>query len=282
MALICIIFGLILERSILTLKELRNFNWFNTYTSWMLRHLPGIGSQGTSSIVIILLPVMVVTGVIQNSIDDKFLNLLSFAFGLAVFVYCLGPGDLSEEVDEFLSARENGDEDKAQQYASMIMGRDASTAPDQQIADVMHEILHQSNDRFFSVIFWFVVLGPFGALLFRLTSYTMHNSSSNTLASAAKHLQAILAWVPAHMVAMGYALTGNYEGAKESFSEKQKQDDLSVCNYYTLITAGLGALKDYTPGEETACIRATRGLVLRTLVVWLAVIAGLTLIGWTA
>jgi len=47
------------------------------------------------------------------------------------------------------------------------------------------------------------------------------------------------------------------------------------------VSAGLGALKDCEPGEETACIRATRGLVLRTLVVWLAVIAVLTLIGWT-
>ena len=91
-----------------------------------------------------------------------------------------------------------------------------------------------------------------------------------------------VAWAPAHLVAIGYALTGNYEGATASFREKTKQDDLSDCNDLTLIAAGLGALKDCAPGEETSCIRATRGLVLRTLVVWLAVIALLTLIGWMA
>ena len=148
--------------------------------------------------------------------------------------------------------------------------------------DVMHAILQESNDRIFSVIFWFMVLGPFGALLFRLTSYTMHTTHNKTLNEAATKLQAIMAWAPAHLVAMGYALTGNYEGASQSFRDKTKQDDLSDCNNMTLLTAGLGALKDCSPGEETSCIRATRGLVLRTLVVWLAVIALLTLIGWAS
>ncbi|VAW58644.1 hypothetical protein MNBD_GAMMA08-2756 [hydrothermal vent metagenome] len=49
---------------------------------------------------------------------------------------------------------------------------------------------------------------------------------------------------------------------------------------HTLITAGQGALKDCAPGEETACIRSARGLVLRTLIVWLAFISILTLMGW--
>ncbi len=282
MSLICIIAGLILERALSTLRDLRNFSWFDYYSEWLTDHLPALAKQGNTSIVILLLPVMVLAGVIQHSLDDKFFGLFSLIFGLGIFTYCLGPGDLNCEVDGFLDARENGDEEQAQYFASAIMGKEASSAPDQQTADVMHAILYQSNDRFFSVIFWFVILGPFGALLYRLTSYTMQSSQNETLASAAKNLQAILAWAPAHIVAMAYALTGNYEGASTSFREKQKQDDLSDCNYHTLITAGLGALRDCTPGDESACIRSTRGLVLRALVVWLAVIAILTLIGWMA
>ncbi len=160
------------------------------------------------------------------------------------------------------------------------MHRNAPADSDQQTVDVMRAVLHESNDRFFAVIFWFVVLGPLGALLYRLTSHTMRNSGSATLAAAARQLQAILAWAPAHLVAMGYALTGNYEGAKQQFTSKSKQDDLYECNYHTLITAGQGALKDCAPGDETACIRSARALVLRTLVVWLAFIAILTLMGW--
>ena len=282
MALICILIGLILERAVDGLQSWRKFHWFEQYSQWLLDHLPGLSNQGTSSIVILLLTVMLLAGLLQHLFADVFLGLFSLLFGLAVFIYCLGPGDLNREIDGFLEAWEAGDEEKTHKCASAILGKEAPNAPDQQIVEVMHAILAEPNDRFFSVIFWFVVLGPFGALLYRLTSYTMKYSSNKTLSQAAKHLQAILAWAPAHVVAVGYALTGNYEGASASFREKAKQDDLSECNYYTLLTAGLGALKDCTPGEETACIRATRGLVLRTLVVWLAVIAMLTLIGWMA
>ena len=282
MALICIIIALIAERATDTLTNLRSFRWFEQYSQWMFNHLPGLTQQGASSIVILLLPIFIITVLIQNGLNDIWFGFPSLIFGLIVFMYCLGPGDLNREIDQYLEARESGNEEQAQQYASAITGKEASMSPDQQIVDVMHAILHESNDRFFSVIFWFLVLGPLGALTFRLTSYIMHTTHNKTLGDAATKLQAIMAWAPAHLVAMGYALTGNYEGASQSFRDKTSQEDLSKCNYLTLITAGLGALKDCTPGEETACIRATRGLVLRTLTVWLAVIALLTLIGWMA
>lgn len=282
MALICIIVGLILERAMDNLHALRNFNWYEKYSGWMMDNLPGLSKQGASSIVILLLPVMLLTLLLQNILADTFFDLFSLIFGLVVFAYTIGPGNLDKEIDCFLQGREDGDEDRAQKCASAIMGKEASRAADQQIIDVMHAILYEANDRFFSVIFWFVVLGPFGALLFRLTSYTMRTNSNKTLRSAAKKLQAILAWAPARLVAFGYALTGNYEAASAHRAEKCSPDELAECNYNTLVTAGLGALKDCTPGEETSCIHSTRALVLRTLVVWLAVIAILTLLGWTA
>lgn len=280
MSLICIIAGLILERVVDTLQQLRQFHWFDKYSQWMINHMPGLVEQGASSIVILLLPVMLVAGLIQNTLADTFFNIFSLMYGFLAFVYCLGPGDLDKEIDCYLRARESADEDMAYKCASAIMGEKASKSPDQQTVDVMQNILYQSNDRFFAVIFWFVILGPFGALLYRLTSYTSKRSNNKTLTAAAVRLQAILAWLPAHLVAGGYALTGNYEGASAGFRSKQKKDELSESNYNTLVSAGLGALKNCTPGEETACIRATRGLVLRTLVVWLALIALLTLMGW--
>ena len=282
MALICIVIALLVERTTHSLQELRNFRWFEQYSQWMINHLPGLTNQGASLIVILLLPIIIVTGIIQNSLDDKFFSLFSLLFSLAVLIYTLGPRDLNREVDDYLEARESGNEEQAQKIASMMSRKPVSASPDQQSVDVMHAILTESNDRIFSVIFWFLLLGPLGALVFRLASYTMQTTHNNTLGDAARKLQAIMAWAPAHLVAAGYALTGNYEGASQGFREKVKQDELSECNYMTLITAGLGALKDCEPGEETACIRSTRGLVLRTLVVWVAVIAVLTLIGWMA
>jgi len=280
MALICILFGIIFDRVSDILENLRNFDWFDSYTRWVLKTLPGISSQNLSSILILLLPVMLVVMLLQIWFDGRLLGLVELSFGLVIFAFSLGPKDLNRQINRYLEARESGDEQAARTEASAIMQKESPDNLDQQTVEVMRSVLHESNDRFFAVIFWFVVLGPFGAMLYRLTSHTMRTTGNATLANAARQLQAILAWAPAHLVAMGYAITGNYEGAKKEFYGKNKQDDLYDCNYHTLITAGQGALSDCTPGEETACIRSARALVLRTLVVWLAVISILTLIGW--
>ena len=280
MALICILFGIIFDRVSDILENFRNFDWFDGYTRWVLKTLPGISSQNLSSILILLIPVMLVVMLLQIWFDGRLLGLVELSFGLVIFAFSLGPKDLNRQINRYLEARESGDEQAASTEASAIMQKASPDNLDQQTVEVMRSVLHESNDRFFAVIFWFVVLGPFGAILYRLTSHTMRTTGNATLANAARQLQAILSWAPAHLVAMGYALTGNYEGAKKEFYGKNKQDDLYDCNYHTLITAGQGALKDCTPGEETACIRSARALVLRTLVVWLAIISLLTLIGW--
>ncbi len=280
MALICILIGIIFERISDTLENLRNFDWFDGYSRWLLKTLPGLSSQHLSSILILLLPIMLCVMLLQIWFDGRLLGMIDLLFGLVIFAFCLGPRDLNRQINRYLDARESGDETEASSEACAIMQKEPPSDPDQQIVEVMRSILHESNDRFFAVIFWFVLLGPFGALLYRLTSHTMRTTGNATLANAARQFQAILAWAPAHLVAVGYALTGNYEGAKQEFYSKNKQDDLYDCNYHTLITAGQGALKDCAPGEETSCIRSARGLVLRTLVVWLAFISVLTLIGW--
>lgn len=279
MAFLCIFIGIILQRSFEQIREIRQFQYFDQYTHWMFAHLPGLRSQGASSIVIVLFPIIGTTAIIQSQLAGSLFGLFSLAFGLFIFVFCLGPEDTDRQVDAYLKAHENGDAAQCQEIASALIGEPASNATDQQINQVSRGILHQANDRIFAVIFWFVILGPMGALLFRLSSHTQAHSNSS-LAAAAKKLQAIMAWPSAHLLAMAYALTGNYEGASAGFRSKMSQEDLGQCNYHTLITAGLGALKDCAPGEETACIRSTRGLVLRSLVVWLAIIALLTLIGW--
>jgi len=282
MALICILFGIIFERVSDFLENYRNFDWFDNYSRWLLKTLPGLSSQNQSSILILLLPIMLTTMLLQIWFEGRLLGLIDLLFGLVVFAFCLGPNDLNRQINRYLEARESGNEEAATSEACAIIQKEPPSDPDQQIVEVMRSVLHEPNDRFFAVIFWFVLLGPFGALLYRLTSHTMRTTGSATLAKAARQFQALLAWIPARLVAMGYALTGNYEGAKQEFYGKNKQDDLYDCNYHTLITAGQGALKDCAPGEETSCVRSARALVLRTLVVWLAFIAILTLIGWTS
>lgn len=279
MILICILFGIIFERASDTLENLRSFDWYERYSEWLMKALPSLKHQARLSIVTLLFTPLFIVIILQGWFEGSLYGLFELLFGLIIFAYCLGPKDINRQINRYLLARENGDEESAMVEASEIMQKPAPSDPDQQTVEVMRSVLHESNDRVFSVIFWFVILGPLGAVLYRLTTHTMRTTEHANLREAAKQLQAILAWIPAHLVAIAYAITGDYEGAKHEFSNKMRQHDLSESNYHTLITAGQGAIKDCSSTDETACVRSARALVLRTLVVWLAVVAMLTLIG---
>ena len=281
MALVCIIFALLIERSLTALDSLRNFRWFDVYSYNMMHRLPGIDKQGAASIIILLLPVLIPVGVLQYYLSGLFYGLFSFGYSLVILIYCLG-SNINRDIKLYIQAREAGDHALAQQRASIIIGKPAAEISLQQTEQVMHGLLQQSNMRLFAVLFWFVVLGPEGALLYRLTCHTLLHSPSQTLSRAAQRLEAVLSWIPVSLMALSFALAGDYENVSEGWRSKSKQNDLGASNYHTLIKAGIGAIGDCEPGDEIACIQAMRSLLKRSLVIWLAVIAMLTLIGWMA
>lgn len=282
MALICIILALLIERSQTSVDHLRTFHWFDTYSQRMMRNLPGIDKQGAASIIILFLPLLIPLALLQYALLGHFYDLFSFGFALAVLIYSLG-GNLDRDIKQYLHARESGLDMLAQQHASTLTGKPAAENSKQQITEVMHGLLQQSNMRIFAVLFWFALLGPLGALFYRLTCHTLQHSTSQTLSLAARRLEAILSWAPVNLTAFSFALAGDYESVKHAWRSKPRQFDLASCNYHTLIEAGLGAVRDCEdPDKETGCVRALRALVLRSLVIWLAFIAILTLIGWMA
>lgn len=281
MALVCIILALLIERSVSFLDRLRNYRWFDAYSKIMMRNLPGVDQQGAASIIILLLPVLIPIGLLQYFLAGHCYELFSFSFALMVLIYSLG-SNLNRDIKHYLQACESGATELAQQRASAILGKPAAANTQQQTIDVMHGLLQQSNMRVFAVLFWFVLLGPGGALLYRLTCHTLHHSPSQTLSRAAYRLEAVLSWLPVNLLALSFALAGDYGNVSEGWRNKPKQNDLATCNYHTLVKAGIGAIGNCEPGDEIACIQAMRSLLKRSLIIWLAVIALLTLIGWMA
>ncbi|MGB5519922.1 MAG: regulatory signaling modulator protein AmpE, partial [Gammaproteobacteria bacterium] len=177
--------------------------------------------------------------------------------------------------------RRLGDEDEALHYAGALTERAASTAPDQQTNDVTRAILHVANERIFAVIFWFVIIGPVGAILYRLTTnLSKQHGLNDSLAAVAILFQAVLTWVPARMLALGYALTGHFDGALQAYRNRPFEPDLALENYDVLVNTGMGALRDHEATDEISSILAAKNLVIRSILIWIALLALLTLGGW--
>lgn len=277
MALISIILALLLDRLLRDWHDLRDLGWFEHYSSAMNRIVPT--TNGVVIYCIIMLVPVTAFVLFQTLLYGYMFNLPYFLFSVVVLIYCLGPNCLASEIEHYIDARHLGDDDEALHLAGAITGEAASTSPDQQGSDVVKAILSVANERIFTVLLWFALIGPLGAVMYRLSS-NISKSDEGRLSAFADIVQAVMAWLPARMLAAGYAMVGNFDGAINAYKNRPYEADLSISNNDTLISIGLGALRDAQAEDEIAGIQTARDLVMRAILMWTAVLALLTLSGW--
>src|SRR5690606_23842175 len=195
---------------------------------------------------------------------------------------------------------ESGDEERTRRAAKALLERDPPPDPTERSREVEAAACVQGNNRLFAVIFWFVLLGPLGAWAYRVTDLirrravfrAARDESSENAASlavtAAEDLQGWVAWIPARLTAIGYAMAGDFEAAVAAWRAGGPVGvPAGVQNENLLARVGLGALALQARPEETDAERAVRGaqaghrLVVRSFFIWAAVVAAMTLYGWS-
>jgi len=295
MTLLAIVVCLFLERVWTSLGELRTFVWFEQVTDRIRgKDRQGLGASALGVVAVVGLPLVVL--VMAQSLLDGVLGLLSYALAVAVLLYSLGPRDLDADVHRFLNAWEQGDEAKARDYAQQI--RPAAAGPldtDALGRSVVEGIVVAAQERWFGVVFWFVVLGPLGALWYRLACLLrdrcLTQSDEDGFKDAALMMHHILAWVPTRLTLMSYALVGSFAETIDAWRREASswKDNWLVANERLLIQGGLGALQveqeleeDETASVDARHVRAALGLVLRSLVLAVALIAVVTVGSWVA
>ncbi len=183
-----------------------------------------------------------------------------------------------------------------------LIETDILTDPLGRIHKFEESVCIQANNRLFAVIFWFVLFGPFGPLgawAYRVTDlirrravFSMSRDPVNANAAvlrASLMLHGWLAWIPARLTAIGFALAGSFDGALSAWRtpEDSKPMPPHAQSESLLARVGVGAMALHEfEGESTSergvrGARAANGLVFRLLFIWAAVIAAMTLYGWS-
>ncbi len=295
MTLLVIVLSLFIERVWTALADLRSFTWFER----LVDRLAGNGAARSSSGVFVMLAVMALplfVVAVAHVLLVKIFAVLGLIFAVLVVLFCLGPRDLDADVHHFLNAWEQGDEDKAQRYARRIYGETAEPVEMRALGrPVVEGIVVAAHERWFGVIFWFVILGPLGALWYRLACVLrdkcLRQGEEDAFKDAVLLMHHILAWIPVRLTLLSYALTGNFGDTLEALRKEDYgwKSDWLVNNHLLLICGGLGALQleqelaaDETRVVGASYVRAALGLVLRTLVLTIALIAVLTLGTWVS
>jgi membrane protein required for beta-lactamase induction len=140
--------------------------------------------------------------------------ILRLAVSAAILLLCLGPRDLAEDIHELLQARADGDDTRAAQLSRALQrGPD----PGDSHRSLTGALFIQSHEKLFGVLLWFFVLGPAGAIAYRLASRLPRLLDETVSASAAARsadaVHSVLAWLPARATALVFGLAGSLDDA---------------------------------------------------------------------
>jgi membrane protein required for beta-lactamase induction len=298
MILITLVLALLVERFLGQYQHLRRYDWFNRYVRAVRARLGSAAVwDGPVGVIVTLAVPLFAVGLMQELLHGVLLSLLGLAFGVAVLLYCLGPRDLDADAETYCAAVEEGDAERAQHSAGELLGYDAPPDPWTRSRAVTDAVLAQCNERLFAVLFWYILLGPLGAALFRLSTVLSDSLRPADVEgagyiAAARRLHEILAWLPARLVALSYALSGSFEDAMHGWNDYQQEhpDQVADTNSAVLMRTGAGALRldaegpapdEQAPEAHVAMVKSALGLMWRTLMIWLGVLLLLSLAGLT-
>ena len=286
MTLIILVCGLALEYFLGVLDDVRQLTWFSRYSDWLENKL--VQSRYWNSVVGVVMTLagpLILILLIDYGLSEVFLPL-SYLFALAVLLNSIGPVFLNQSLNAYVEALNDEDDVRARHYAGELCRSVAAPEPDKDQQEIIGSIFVEANERLYAVIFWFIVLGPFGAMLYRLANILKfkYQDVHGAYADSAIHLNHILNWPSTRLFALGNALAGNMIEAMEAW--KMNEDGSFAVNEAVLISSGFGALH-YRPGtdmqeddlDRSYWIRAIQGLINRTLIVWLTVLAIMTIAG---
>lgn len=292
MILIAILISLGIDKAFATWQGVRRFEWFLEFANSIRFQLKAIANGSLGVLLTVALPVFLIA--LVDYLLGRVHPVLAFPFGVAVLWHCLGPKNLDDQVQAYIDARESGDIEAAQRSAADILHQQIPSQNFQLSQAVTESILIEGNERIMAVLFWFGVLGPLGAALYRLSAtlknFTGKEHPASEFAQAAQRLHAILDWVPARLVAVGYAVSGSFVDAIGNWRGSGKSEKWEESSVQVLLASGMGALHldaeslreappDNDVSAEITHIKAAQALVWRTLVAWVVIIALMTLAG---
>lgn len=277
--------------------EYRNFSWLNLWrqklTDWFLEQTFLSGWGGL--LLILVTPVLALL-IFVNLFSGPLYLLISFLLACCVLFLSLGPKPLVTALSDYLEAKERGDLEAADLSLRAEFGDEKLDENQNPIRNATEIILYETQLRYFSVIFWFVTLGPFGALFYRLAyeyailCRTDHannaiddnqsdtNQGENILREHSIIIDQLidwLEWLPARLTGLIFLLAGDF--VKSFPILKNHLVDFSSNNQSVVIEIGKASLglnaQTETSSQENSDVI---GLIKRTFIIYLVLIAMLS------
>ncbi len=254
--------------------------WFSVYIGWWRPVTSKLNNWLV--ILVIILPVLAVLGLVNYLLGGYFLGLVKLLFMVVILLGCLSAQNIKQELREYFVAMQKDDLSVAYNAAKdFIAGFDQldehKLVAHALIRTVTRAIFMRSFERIFAVLFWFIIFGSYGAVV-----YVMLNMLDCVVGMPeVKRLKGWIDWLPLRLLAVAFALTGHFVH-EFSYCFKHCWGGIEASREF-VCDLGLVALNVDTKPEkeiELAENYAAISLIDRSLIAWVVTVAIFTLGAW--
>ena len=214
-ALLCII-AVLLDRRLGEPRRghpLVGFGWLAQRVEALAYGSPDLDAKarrerGIGAVIILLTPFTVAVGLLAK------IPLIGLAVALVLLYLAIGARSLAQHAEAVATALQAGDLPLARQRVGLIVSRDTADLDEEGISRATIEsVLENGCDAIYGALFWFVLAGAPGVVLYRLANtldamWGYRTARYLHFGWAAARLDDGLNWLPARLTALSYAAVG--------------------------------------------------------------------------
>jgi AmpE protein len=289
MTIISILIAFTLCHFLRELRRLRRFEWIASFTSLCndkLKNLPGWAGP-TGFLVIIGLPLLaawLVNGLLFSALGQ----IGTFLFAIVMLIYTFGPRDLDVDVRRVIHAE---DEDQQKAALEALLDGPIPEDPTECQTCAINAVFSKALKRWFGIIFWFALLGIYGALLYRLATWLTDNDYDlfDEQQDLLERLCKIMEWPVAQLMTLSLAIATDFDSVYSAWKKYHDErghglfegnNEFMLTSARTIVRGGHAENDGYADQlqGQMASIKLSMDLVWRSLGVWATVLAILLLV----
>jgi AmpE protein len=215
MAFIITLIALLIER-FFDWGHIRQWRW---YTRYQTKLTTRIGRwPAWLALGVCILPLVLGVAIVYYLLSSWLFGLLKLFFGIFVLVYCFGPANFWAQVYACIADLHKEDPQATMAKIQKLFGLTFAHEPQAFHRAFTSALFIEANRRIFAVLFWFLFLGPAGALLYRLVDLSRANGVIAVSAAAKLHL--LLDWLPVRVFTFIFALGGHFTSVLQQWKRK--------------------------------------------------------------
>jgi AmpE protein len=248
--------------------------WFD---AWRAQATTFAG-EGVAGLAVAVLAPALVAGWLLDALDDALFGLVWFAAAVVLLLYSLGRRDLEEMMARYRNHCRSGDFEGAWLAVCTDLGLAVDPGPEDAPAAhgrIQRAFAYEACQRWFAVLLYFLLLGPAGALAYRLLQLCRDGIPTGPV----EQWLFIADWLPSRLMAATFAITGDFVRSRDELLSGLGEGAMPADEL--LHRVATAAAVEGPPTGETRFDGATavadnealEGLLNRSAASWVAVVA---------